>query len=205
MLKRFCPILIFLSCLLLASQVSANTVEFRFENIGDLEVSGFQLFFFEPDGTYGYPVDTNYATFEMDFDFEWGDAQTRDSFWSLESLIVTDDNGTPDNENDDIDYARGIGGVVNNLNDALRLGEGLVVSMTSVDTYFGIDINNLSTAIFDFNGENGEIITQLFVFSDDWDGDTQIVTASAVPIPSAILLLGGGLLGILGIRRRFNN
>ena len=40
----------------------------------------------------------------------------------------------------------------------------------------------------------------------DPDSFVQVtLTYDAVPIPSAILLLGGGLLGMLGIRRRFNH
>jgi hypothetical protein len=46
-----------------------------------------------------------------------------------------------------------------------------------------------------FYGMSGEISGQI-------DFDTLAVTQSQVPIPSAIFLLGGGLLGLIGIRRR---
>lgn len=192
--KRSFVFLLCFACLaMLASPVSANTVEFRLENIGDLEISGFQLFFFEPDGSYEYPVDMNLDTLETDFSANWGPAQNNSDFWSLESLIEMTES---------LDYARGVGGVVNIFNPSLKLDEGLILSLTSENSFFGIDFENPAMAFFDFNGTDGENITSLLRFDSEWDGNTQIVTASNVPIPSALLLLGTGIAGLVGVRRK---
>jgi hypothetical protein len=196
MFKQAILVLLCVGCLFFsATTTSANIVQFNLANMGDLEISGFQLFFFEPDGTYAYPVDVNYDTFEEDFEFEWGPGQTRESFWSLESLILIDEN---------IDFAKGIGGVASQLNTALKLNEGLILTMSSNDSYFGIDVDNISMAFFDFNGTEGENITSMLRFDVVWEGDKQVVTASAVPIPPAVLLFGSGIIGMLGLRRKLS-
>lgn len=204
MLKRlFSILLLSISCtMLFALHASANTVEVRLENIGDLEISGFQLFFFEPDESYDYPLDVNNSTLDSDFEYDWGDAQSREDFWELLTALNIDDAGTPDDDSDDIEYARGIAGSVTTWNTILKLGEGLIVSMVSEDTLFGIDLSNSSNAFYDFSGDIGEDITNILSFEESWDGDKQIITVSAIPIPSALLLLSGGLLGMISIRRK---
>ena len=192
--KRSFAFLLCIACLVMvASPVSANTVEFRLEKLGDLEISGFQLFFFEPDGSYEYPVDINVDTLESDFSADWGPAQNNSDLWSLESFIEMTES---------IDYARGVGGVANLFNPSLKLDEGLILSLTSENSFFGIDIENPAMAFFDFNGTDGENITSQLIFESEWDGNTQIVTANNVPIPSALLLLGSGIAGLVGIRRK---
>lgn len=194
MTKRFFKLILICLCLsLFTVPASANTVEFRLENIGDLQLSAFQLFFLPPDGTFGYPLDIDFNTFEMDFQADWGPGQTlqaNPSFWSLESLIVS---------TADQDLARGIGAIAEVFNPNLKLNEGLVVTMTSDNTMFGIDINNPNTAFFDFEGTTGNPVS--LILEEQFIAGNQIVTAT-VPIPTAFLLLGSGLIGMLGIRHR---
>jgi len=178
-----------------------NTVEVYLENLGDLKISAFQIFFVEPHDDIGLPLETDWATYDMDFNFGWGN-QAKKSFWSLESLIQTDDRGTPLDDGDDADFAKGIGGVTNFFNENLALNEGLLVTMSSDDTKFAVDLNDPKNGFFDFTPPNGAPIIDQLVFSETWDGDNQILTISAVPIPSTVLLLGSGLFGLVALRRK---
>lgn len=183
-------LVLLLCCVVFAAPVKANTVNFYLQDIGDLEISAFQLFFDETN----LPVDFNWDTFTGDFAYEWGvDQETNKPLaWDLESLIRSED---------EVDFARGIGGSAPTLmNTVLKLQEGLVLTMSSRNTDFAIDIDNLSNGFFDFALPNGEPID--LILSETWLDGNQTVIASAVPIPSSLLLLGGGLMGLMAYRRR---
>jgi hypothetical protein len=182
--------LLSLCCLLFAVPVKANTVSFYLQDIGELEISAFQLFFAEPN----FPVDYDWDAFTSDFEYDWGNdqSQNKPGGWELVSLFRSEGN---------IDYAVGIGATALTLsNTELKLEEGLVLTMFSQNTDFVIDIENLSNSFFDFASPNGELIE--LMFSESWLNGDQTVIASAVPIPSSILLLGGGLIGFIISRRK---
>lgn len=58
----------------------------------------------------------------------------------------------------------------------------------------------VDAAIYSFDGFDINTLTMDYAFKFDTTGDTLVV--SAVPVPAAVLLLGSGLLGLIGIRRR---
>jgi hypothetical protein len=182
--------LLSLCCILFAVPVKANTVSFYLQDIGELEISGFQLFFAEPN----FPVDYDWDAFTSDFEYNWGADQSpnKQGGWELVSLFRSEGN---------IDYAVGIGATALTLsNTELKLEEGLVLTMSSQNTDFVMDIENLSNVFFDFALPNGEPIE--LILTESWVNGDQTVIASAVPIPSSMLLLGGGLIGFIVSRRK---
>lgn len=201
-MKKFRMIILMSFCLIaFGAPAFANMVTVELQDLGGVQISGFQLYFLEPDGNFDFPVETNWETFEMDFDYDWDAAQTRQNFWDLLSAISTDDRGTPGDDNDDIDYAKGIGGAASSLNANLSLVEGALITMSSLNTTFGINIDDPKNAFWDFGGTDGEVIH--LNITEEWTLDgNQIVTVSNVPIPGAVWLLASGLIGFIGLKRR---
>jgi len=182
------------------SQAMANTVSVTFEDVDGLgiSVSGFQLFFHEPDSTYGWPVEYDPAQnppyYGKDFVYSWGLGQPGE-FWGLDTLISTEG---------DVDYVRGIAPYADNFQAWYKLTDGLVLTMASENTSFAIDVTDERNLFFDFQGDYGEIISSLQI-TEAWDDLNQHITVSgtaAVPTPSALILLGSGLMGLVGITRK---
>ena len=144
-------------------------------------------------------MDLDYNSYHGDFVVNFGDAITAPAGWNKDSLIetVNDASGNPR-----ADYARGMSFSSKAMNPGLAPHDGIFATMSSVDTNF--DIDPISLIFFDFTGSYGEIITTPFQLTRTTNGDdiNIIIDFRAVPIPAAVWLLGSGLLGLWGIRRR---
>ena len=201
-MKKLGVILAICFCLIwVGIPASANTVTVELSDLNGLKISGFQLFFLAPDGTFDYPVETDWETFEMDFEYNWGAPQTKKNFWDLVTAISTNDRGTPSDDSDDIDLVKGVGGVASAMNANLSLNEGILLTMSSLNTNFGINANDPKNAFWDFTGTDGEILDLKITGSWTLEGD-QLITVSSVPIPGAAWLLASGLIGFIGLKRR---
>ena len=74
------------------------------------------------------------------------------------------------------------------------------------DSVEGVLVHALTLS--EYNGESSKESlpgTQSADWGTDWYLGVWVTTASPVPIPGAIWLLGSGLIGIVGIRRKFKN
>jgi len=202
-MKKIAVVCVVTFCsLFVLSNAMANTVSVSLENVDSLGIgiSGFQLFFQEPDGTYGWPVEYDenqgFPDFGEDFDYSWGpNAPHEGSYWGLDTLISTEG---------DVDYVRGIAPYADIFQTWNRLTDGLVLIMASEDTSFGINVTDEGNLFFDFQEPFGEIIPSLQI-TEAWSEGNQHITISgtaAVPIPSALILLGSGLIGLVGITRK---
>ena len=173
----------------------ANTVNVVLGDIGGVNIGAFDLYFYEPDGTYGWPVQVDDSVFPPveDFVLTAGSAVPfSGDYWYIDTYI--------NSPNADLDLVRGVGGYdeVDNVGNALT--SGLFLTMSSDNTYFGINVNDIRNAFYE--SINYSSITGL-VLTESWVGDVQTVTISTIPIPGAVWLLGSGLIGLVGIRRRF--
>jgi hypothetical protein len=194
-MKKIISILFLILGLVFAdSNVSANTVSVFLDGVraAGFEIGAFQLNFYEPDGTFEYPVDLNFDTFEGDFNFTWAPGQPPAAGWDLESY--------PIRSVGNIDFAIGYAAIaVNNTASALILNDGLLVTLASDNSFFGIDPTNPNNTLFDFF--TSAKIADLQI-NEDWQDQDQAITISQIPIPSTIMLLGGGLLSLFVVRRR---
>ena len=204
-MKKIVTIFIIGFCFLtFGSGVWANTVTINFEGVMD-EISGFDLFYLEPDSEYGWPVETVVGAGPPNFgnDHTWvfgADQPYSGQYWGIDTFIDNVDNAT-----DDGDYVRGISAYDSYFDASWnKLNNGVVLTLTSMNTNFGIDLMNPGNRFFDYQGSLGEIIPMdTFNVTETWVNGDQIVTFSQIPIPGAVWLLGSGLVGLVGIRRRF--
>ena len=193
-------IMFFCICTLIPN-ANANTVTINIDGIDPFDIAAFQFFFNEPDGTYGWPVETDNTVFPpgKDFAVNIGPAIQYSDYWNVDTLLSAD--GA-------YDFARGVAGAANLINPANALVDETLLVMSSENTYFAINLRDDRNDIFEM-GTDQSIIASLFV-TEEWLGADQIVTISAtdpgpgpvVPIPASVFLLGGGLLSLFGIRRR---
>ncbi|MDY6954911.1 MAG: hypothetical protein SWE60_25705, partial [Thermodesulfobacteriota bacterium] len=188
--------------LVFCSHAMANTVSVSFDDVDSLgiSVSGFQLFFHQPDSTYGWPVEydgnQDPPDFGADFAYSWGpNVPYEGSYWGLDTLISS---------TGDVDYVRGIAPYADRFETWNKMTDGLVLTMGSENTSFAINVTDERNLFFDFQGDYGEIIPSLQI-TEAWSEGNQHITISgtaAVPIPSALILLGSGLIGLVGITRK---
>ena len=184
---KFLVILVSTTILLFTLPPSAlsNTVTIVFDNIrsGGIEVSGFDLYFFDPsvNPNYGWPPDS-------DFDFNWYPGQPAAN-WLLNEIPASDNK------------VRGIVALDILFNPASPLFDGKVLKLASFNTIFGINPQDSRNIFFDYGGTFGNEIPG-FKLSESWTGNDQTITVSVVPDPPTAVLLGCGLIGLVVLRRR---
>ena len=197
-LQFFSLVSFILTFFVAVSVAFANTVTVNLENINDLAppISGMQFYFLDND-EFGYPLETDRATFKSDFSVELGSAVGNHNGWELYPLLKIQDNK---------DYARGMSFFSKAMVASLAPGNGVFAVMSSENTAFAIDISTVE--LYDFQGDYGEIIppdlyevTELF--DDNKNQTVTIAFAPApVPVPGALWLLGSGVVGLISVRRR---
>lgn len=198
-MKKIAILIIISFCTLsFIPNAKANTVSIILSGTENVEISGFQLFFIEPDGSYGWPVefDNNVIPPTCDFSYDWGNAVPYSGdYWGLDTYI--------DGIDDDVDHVRGILLYADSFVSWNKLDDGIVLTMTSENTIFGINISDSKKQFYDFQGDFGKIIPpELLNFDEIWLSGDQTVIISAVPIPGGLILLGSGLIGLIGLGRR---
>jgi hypothetical protein len=82
---------------------------------------------------------------------------------------------------------------------------GTYASLVTANSPFGAEAQMngglVDAAIYSFDGFDINTLTKDLAFQFDTTGDT-LVLVNPVPVPAAVWLLGSGLLGLLGIRRK---
>jgi hypothetical protein len=194
MKKPFIYLALVLIIIFSSSISHANTVTMVLEDIhsSGIYISSFQMFFLE-DTDFGLPLLNN-----MDF------TELSDNYliplgaWYLDFFDKSENFQT---------FGTGFfGGSLEGGpgdNEALYgLRDGFVVeiSTTGGATNFAVDISTLD--LFSFT-DTANPIQGLFI-NESFDGGNQLITISstAVPVPSTIILLSGGLIGLVAMRRR---
>ena len=204
-------IMISFCVLTFASNAMANTVSISLEGIesSGIKISGFQLFFYEPDDDYGWPVEYDDRVgppkFGEDFSYEWGANQPYEGEYRGLDTFINTVIITVDEVDYEVDYVRGIAPYDTYFKDWNKLEDGLVLTLSSNNTFFGIDVTDTRNSFYDYEGTDGEVIPfPPLQIAEEWIEGNQTITISAVPIPSTLLLLGTGLMGLMGLRRRKN-
>ena len=190
-MKKFILVsLIILGLMFAGSNATANTVSIYLEGVAaDIDISAFQFAFYDPDAKYGYPLAYDWDNLVGDFNITWGSGQPPDTAWLLESYTIM--------VVGPLDYATGYAAASHSTaNPAIALNDGLVVELSS-STFFGLNSLDASTTIWDF--DNNPLDLQISV---EWDNGNQTITLSQVPIPGALWLLGSGLIGMIGVRKK---
>ena len=199
MKKRLCYITVLL-LFALSTTVSANMVTIKLDGIfaSGVNVGALQMGF---DTQYDFPFlsDDNdpFTPKDISWDHDFGDEGIWDNpimsdNWYLEALEDY-------NPATGIALADGFSIYCGSDNEAFALHDGSIAELSSVDTTFRIDLSSIQ--VFNFVDTANPIPG--INFTEVINGNNQIITISAVPIPPACWLFGFGLIGMLGIRRKF--
>ncbi|MFH1146768.1 MAG: PEP-CTERM sorting domain-containing protein [Pseudomonadota bacterium] len=197
----------FLFCTVGAAQ--ANTVTVKLENLytSGIKIAAMQIDFLKND-LFGYPfLGDEKNIFELPdieakSDFGAGSSIVRHpSFinnWTIDYLDKYDA-GTK------ISLARGCIVYSDSENEQYALRDGFLLELHSNDTAFAID--PASVEIFDFINTRDPV--QGLGIHQTFAGPDQILTISpleeppsTVPMPASVFLLGSGLVGLIGFRRK---
>jgi hypothetical protein len=136
-------------------------------------------------------------------------------------LVSTDESGLTSNANTKISSTGSFTNVINYYKGLAGSGSVAIGSAGNDNSYYG----NLQAGFSGVTGVAGEVTLPssgsvdqylyYFTYSNGSttgtevadirtfaDGHTEIIPVSSVPIPAAVWLLGSGLIGLVGIRRR---
>nr|WP_320190233.1 hypothetical protein [uncultured Desulfobacter sp.] len=182
----------------LTSVASANLVSIVFDDIYEsgIKVRSIQFDFIAD--VYPFLSDDNDLWAEADFTTSKGEAitwnNTVSNNWSVEEGAIDYDSETG--------ITRATGGVIyyfgSSENDGYALHDGIVGTYES-SVEFSVDLDSIQ--VFKWDDTANSIA---FTVSESYSGLDQIVTISAsnVPIPSSIVLLGVGICSLLGLSRK---
>lgn len=86
-------------------------------------------------------------------------------------------------------------------------GAGTYAGMVNANDDFGAETQMngglVDAAMYSFDGAGSGAISEVLAFQFDTSGSTIVLAEAApIPVPAAVWLLGSGLLGLVGIRRR---
>ncbi len=198
---------------IISTNASANSVTVYIDgvNSSDIEICGFEFTFFSPDSSdiFSWPVGKEDPGTPPDFRSDFfvnGEISTsaggfgldaaqphEGDYWYIDTLI-------DDNDNDGYEYVRGLFGFDDyDEPDWNKLNDGLLLTMSSNNTDFAIDILHERTYLYGYYNNNAKLPT---IITETWTDGNQIVTISPVPIPATAFLFASGFLGLLGIRRK---
>jgi hypothetical protein len=203
MLKKIFSMLLALTAVLAFSGLAnANVVTIKLDNLyPTFNIASFQMDFVN-NAEFSFPFlyDENdifrdrEINFSTDFGSESAIIQTT-TFKNNWYLDFFEDY----NDQTQVATASGFFGASNSTSDAFALRNGFLVSLTSDTTEFAVD--PASMQFFNFVDTAHPIGGLVKVETFDLDNN-QLITVSPVPIPSALLLLGSGLFGMIAVRRR---
>lgn len=96
----------------------------------------------------------------------------------------------------------------NSLNVTQGMSSGSSFSLTSSSGYFGFYFSDSSTNYYTYEFDSAGPVNQwLLKMASDYSAGGPVIASDVnpVPIPGAVWLLGSGLIGIVGIRRKFSS
>ena len=201
-MKKIYIVLAMLITFIFAGVAASNTVIVKLDNLFDsVLISSVQMkFTTEPGVDLPFLSDDDDVWAEADFTIEtnFGDdsAIFRNPImyenWDAEALEDYDGR---------ISTADGFIAYTIKESTEFALHNGFLAKLSSEDSIFRVDLETIQ--LYDFvdtlNPITGLIITEQF------DGDNQLITISNVPIPTTLFLLGSGLIGLIGLRRKQMN
>ncbi len=184
---------------------NANTTNIYLEGLATsgITLSGFQFKFID-DNDYGWPVEKEIddavfpPTEKNDFSVLFGPGMVYPNFWDRQSLTRE---VTPKKT-----LARGFFGFSDYDDLGNTLVDGLFMTMGSSNTIFSIDPP--SFLFWSYGTTDITVYEDVFDFQVKTEILNDIINVTVdfnpVPIPSTLLLLGGGILALISGNRRKN-